>query len=104
VRISRANKSDANQPEIVAALRKAGFLVQCANAIGNGFPDLIVVHRASGLVRFLEVKNPSGPPSSRALTPDQNKFHREWAEAPIAIVTTPEEAIAAARACTGEGE
>ncbi len=98
MRPSRANKVDHNQPEIVAALRKAGVKVVLLNAVGNGCPD-IAVHWA-GVWTFLEIKNPAGPPSSRELREEQKKFHAEHAEARIAVVTTPEEAIRAARMLT----
>lgn len=98
MRIARANKVDANQPAIVKALRKCGIKVQLLNAVGNGCPDIAVHWR--GVWTFLEIKNPSGPPSSRNLTPDQNAWSREHAESRHAVVTTAEEAIAAARAMT----
>lgn len=98
MRIARANKVDANQPAIVKALRKCGIKVQLLNAVGNGCPDIAVHWR--GVWTFLEIKNPSGPPSSRNLTADQNAWSREHAESRHAVVTTAEEAIAAARAMT----
>jgi hypothetical protein len=98
VRPSRANKVDANQPAIVDALRKVGIRVVLLNAVGNGCPDIACHWR--GVWTFLEIKSPAGPPSSRNLTPEQNKFHREHAEARIAVVTTPEEAIQAATILT----
>lgn len=100
VRVSYANRVDVNQPEIVAALRKCGIKVVLLNAVGNGCPDIACHWR--GVWTFIEIKNPSGPPSSRNLTPDQNDFHREHAEARIAVCTTAEEAIRAARAMTEE--
>lgn len=98
MRVSRACRVDANQPAIVAALRKVGIKVQLLNAVGNGCPDIACHFR--GVWTFLEIKNPKGPPSSRNLTADQNEWFREHAESRIAVVTTPEEAIRAARACT----
>jgi hypothetical protein len=38
----RAAKIDANQPQIVEALRKAGATVHSLAAVGNGIPDLLV--------------------------------------------------------------
>jgi hypothetical protein len=92
VRVARANKADANQPAIVKALRKAGCLVQSAGAIGNGFPDLIVSF--AGVVTLMEVKVPG-----KGLNEAQRIFHAVWADSRLCVVTTPEEAIRAARAC-----
>ncbi len=77
----RAAKIDRNQPEIVAALRKAGAMVQPLHSIGQGFPDLLVFFR--GVLTLLEVKDGDLPPSGRALTPDQVEFHRVW---PVTVV------------------
>lgn len=96
----RAARRDKNHQEIVAALRKAGCTVLDLGAVGCGCPDLLVGW--AGVLTLLEVKDGAKPPSARKLTDDQRIFHAVWAECRIAIVTTPEEAIAAARACTEE--
>lgn len=93
MRNAHACRVDANQPAIVDALRKAGCLVLPLNRMGNGCPDLLVCW--AGVFTLLEVKTPTGQ-----LTKEQRAFHALWAESRIAIVTTPESAIAAARACT----
>ena len=71
---------DANQSEIVAALRACGCSVAITSDAGHGFPDLVVGrmgHR--GRVSLLiEVKDGSKPPSARGLTPDQVEFHAAW--------------------------
>jgi hypothetical protein len=100
VRVARANKVDANQPNIVSALRKCGIKVVLLNAVGDGCPDIACHFR--GVWTFLEIKNPAGPPSSRDLTEPQKAWHREHAESRHAVVTTPEEAIRAVRIGTGE--
>jgi hypothetical protein len=41
----RAAKVDANQTEIVQALRQIGAVVQSLAAVGNGCPDLLVGYR-----------------------------------------------------------
>ena len=78
-----------NEPEIVALLRGAGFLVHRNDRLC----DLIVCERSTGRVTLLEVKNPdSGRPR---LTPDQKRaVENGW---PLRIVTSPEEALTAAR-------
>lgn len=53
----RAKKIDANQPEIVDALRKAGYTVIDTHALGNGFPDLLAVTH-NGVNVLIEVKSP----------------------------------------------
>lgn len=80
-----ARKIDANQPEIVRALRDAGNQVQSLAPLGKGAPDLLV-HRAMRLW-LLEVKAGNGD-----LTPAQREWHALW---PVHIVRTPEEALRA---------
>ena len=89
----RAAKIDANHEQVVSALRGAGARVLSLAAVGGGVPDLLVGYR----FRFfaLEVKDGSLPPSKRRLTPDQEEWHREWAEYPIVVVNNPEEALRA---------
>lgn len=85
----RAAKVDANHAEIVAALRKIGCKVTSLAAMGGGVPDLLVYFR--GRLMLIEVKRPGGG----KLTPDQAKWHAEWAGALVFVVRSPEEAIAA---------
>lgn len=89
----RAAKVDANQAEIVAALRKCGVCVQLLHAVGNGCPDLIC-GLASGENVFLEIKDGKKPPSARKLTPDQVDWHAAW-KGRVVIVTSIEEALQA---------
>lgn len=88
----RAAKVDANQPEIVAALRKAGATVTSLAAVGDGVADLLVSHR--GRWTLIEVKDGSKPPSDRKLTPDQVKWHQAQ-HAPVHVVKDTTEALAA---------
>jgi hypothetical protein len=55
--VRRAAKVDANQREVVAALRGAGASVQLLHAVGEGCPDLLVGYK--GLTMLLEVKDGS---------------------------------------------
>lgn len=89
----RAAKIDANQPEIVAALRKIGALVTLLSAVGDGVPDLVVWFR--GKWTMLEIKDSAKPPSARKLTTDQAKWHAVHKDARVFVVTTIDEAIAA---------
>lgn len=88
----RAAKIDANQPEIVAALRKVGATVAILAAVGDGVPDLLVGFRRSTFM--LEVKDGRKPPSERQLTPDQIKWHVEWNGGPCTVVNGVDEALA----------
>jgi hypothetical protein len=72
----RAAKVDANHQEIVAAFRKFGCSVLPLHTVGGGCPDICVgKNRKSVLV---EIKDGNKPPSARALTKDEQKFHDEW--------------------------
>ena len=70
-----AARVDANQNEIVSAFRKFGCSVLPLHAIGHGCPDILVSKHKTALV---EIKDGKKPPSARALTKDQEKFHAEW--------------------------
>lgn len=92
----RAAKIDANQTEIVKALRQMGCTVQSLAAVGDGCPDLLV--GAHGVTLLVEVKDGTKPPSARRLTPDQEVWHRNWTGGPVAIVTDLEGAVRAVNA------
>lgn len=88
----RSAKVDANQAEIVKALRQIGCSVVSIATVGGGCPDLVVaVNPATNIL--LEVKDGDKVPSQRKLNPDQVKFHREW-KGPIHVVEDKEQAIA----------
>lgn len=72
----RAAKVDANQAQIVSALRAAGCSVQPLHRVGSGCPDLLVGFR--GVNHCLEIKDGRRPPSERELTPDQIEWHMMW--------------------------
>lgn len=96
----RAAKVDANQPEIVAALRKAGAFVQPLHTVGNGCPDLLVGYAQQTAV--VECKDGSKPPSARLLTPDQERWHRDWRGGLLAVVTDVEGALRVLATMRGE--
>lgn len=87
----RAAKVDANQVEIVAALRKAGCYVQSLAAIGNGCPDLLVGYK--GQTILMEIKDGKRSPSERRLTADQQVWHKEWPGGLLFVVKSAENAI-----------
>lgn len=82
-----ARRTDANQQEIVDALRKAGCRVQCTHAVGRGFPDLVVL-TPDGLLVLLEVKMPGANLNRR-----ERDWHAEWNHAPVFVVRLAEEAL-----------
>jgi len=85
-----AARVDANQAEIVEALRGIGASVLLVFQLKNCF-DLLVGYRGKNII--LEVKDPSQPPSKRQLTAGEAKFKAEWRGGPYHIVHTVEEAI-----------
>jgi Holliday junction resolvase len=87
----RAAKVDANQEQVVEALRAAGASVQTLAAVGKGVPDLLVGYQGKTLL--LEVKDGRRPPSERRLTEDQLKWHGAWRGGPLAVVDGPEAAL-----------
>ena len=72
----RASRVDANQDEIVQALRGIGCSVQLLHTVGKGCPDLLCGYRGRNVL--LEVKDGSKPPSKRKLTPDEQEWHDDW--------------------------
>jgi hypothetical protein len=98
----RTPQRDANERAIVEALRAAGHLVQHLQQ-GDGVPDLLVLagnappaewHGPRRLV-LLEVKDGAKPPSAQKLTADQVRWHQQWFRAPLHIVNSVEQALAA---------
>lgn len=83
----RARRVDANQREIVAALRAAGRAVEVLSDVGRGVPDLLVSIRGANYL--LEVKA-----GKAALTEDEARWHAAW-RGQVAVVRTPQEAIEA---------
>ena len=81
----RASKVDANQPEIVAALRRAGAIVTPMHQAGRGIADLAVSYRQRWL--WIEVKSDDG---------ELNRLQKAWIgsqRAPVYVVKSPAEAI-----------
>jgi hypothetical protein len=87
----RAAKVDANQQEIVKAIRACGASVQPLHTVGRGCPDLLVGYHGKNLV--WELKDGNLPPSKQALTTDELDWHREWTGS-VVIVRSIEEALA----------
>lgn len=81
----RAAKVDANQDQVVSALRAAGASVQSLAPIGKGCPDLLVAFR--GDMYLMEVKQGKGKVNEM-----QTKWHGDW-KADVYVVYGPEEAL-----------
>ena len=67
----RAAKIDANQPQIVQALRDVGVSVQSLATIGKGCPDILAAKGKD--VWLMEIKGAKGK-----LTPDQVAWIHGW--------------------------
>ena len=88
-------RTDGNQTEVVAALRKSGASVCSLAGQADGVPDLLVGWR--GKTILIEVKDSSKPPSARKLTPAQVRWHAEWTGQPVHVVNSVEDALAVLR-------
>lgn len=86
----RAAKIDANQNEIVKALRQIGCSVQSLASVGKGVPDLLVGFR--GVNFLIEIKDGSKPKSAQKLTPDQIEWHDKW-QGKVFVINSVEQAI-----------
>ena len=76
---------DGNQPEIVEALRRAGWKVLSLAEVGSGAPDLLV-YRTGQPLRLIEVKAKGG-----VITSLQERFMADgW---PVTIIRSVEEAL-----------
>jgi len=87
----RAAKIDANQEEIVAALRKVGATVQSLAGVGRGVPDLLIGYQ--GVTYLVECKDGAKVPSARKLTPDQEDWHSKWTGGTLRVANNVEEAL-----------
>ena len=91
----RASRRDANEQRVIAALRACGAYVKQINDAGAF--DLLVYYR--GYTLLLEVKDGDKPPSQRALTPAEAKFHAEWPGQNLHIVNSEHEALDILKKC-----
>ena len=87
-----AAKVDANQKEIVAALRKFGAIVLITSQLKNAF-DLLVGY--NGKLYIVEVKDGTKPTSARKLTAGELKCKEAFESVGITyhVVTSSEGAI-----------
>ena len=87
----RAAAVDVNQKAIVALCRGMGATVQHLHQVGRGCPDLLVGYRGQNWL--LEVKDGALPPSRRKLTPDEERWRREWRGAMVHVIECPEDVL-----------
>lgn len=80
---------DANQKDIVNALRQIGCSVQSLHTVGKGCPDLLVGYKDMNLL--IEVKV-----GDAKLNELEQKWHEGWA-GDVVIANSPDEAIAVVR-------
>ncbi len=83
----RYGNPDLVQHEIVQALRQSGCSVAILTAVGGGFPDILAAR--SGASALIEIKADKG-----TLSDDQKDWHEKW-KAPVYVVRTVDEALAA---------
>ena len=91
-----ANRIDANQNQIVDALRKAGAVVRIISQ-GDGIPDLLVGYK--GYTILMEVKDGDKVPSARKLTEPEQKFFDDWRGGMLVVINSVEEAIETLKRC-----
>lgn len=82
-------RTDANQAEIVDALRKVGCSVMDLSHVGRGCPDILVSDRQQRL-HLMEIKTAKGKLNKR-----QQEWHDKWQGPRPFVVRTVEEALAA---------
>ena len=88
--MTRLRAVDANQAEIVKALRDMGCTVQLLHAVGQGCPDLLVGFRGTNLL--IEVKDGRKIPSERKLRPAQVEWHAGW-KGQVAVAESVDDAL-----------
>ena len=91
-----ARRIDANQNEIVAALRKCGATVRVITQ-GDGIPDLLVGYKGSTIL--MEVKDGQKVPSARKLTDAEQDFLNKWTGGLLVVVNSVEEALEVLNNC-----
>jgi len=89
----RVMRHDANHKTIVDALRKCGAKVLDLSGIGSDCPDVLIAFR--GRLILAEIKNPDNWYGKKGLTPGQRKFADGWADTPVMVILTVDDALRA---------
>lgn len=84
-------RTDANQAEIMAALRQVGASVLDLSAVGRGVPDLLVSFQ--GVNYLIEVKNAGSAYGRAGLTKRQQSWADWWKGGPVHIATSIDDAL-----------
>jgi hypothetical protein len=86
----RRSSKDHNHNEIAEVFTKHGAVVIDTSAIGDGFPDMMVLYR--GEISMIEVKNPKTQYGRKGLNQRQRAMVEEgW---PVEVLRTIDEAMA----------
>ena len=85
-----AARVDANQKEIVDALRRCGASVLITSQLKNCF-DILVGYNGKDYI--VEIKDGKKPPSQRKLTKGEQKFADGWRGGKYHIIESADEAI-----------
>ena len=84
----KLHRVDANQREIIEALKAAGASVLDLSGVGGGSPDILCGYR--GINILMEIKNPAG--RGNRLTPAEHEFMDNW-RGQAGIVSSVEDAL-----------
>lgn len=85
-----ARRIDANQQEIVKAIRQTGASVLILSNVGKGCPDLLVGLQNHNYL--FEIKDGKKPPSQRKLTELEEVFFNLW-RGQVSVINSLEEAL-----------
>ncbi len=92
MRRAQYGNPDANQAEIVDALRQVGASVAITSGVGRGFPDLVVGRH--GVTYLVEVKpGDAKDKRQRRLRPSQEEFKATWRGRPVAVLRSVSDAL-----------
>lgn len=86
----RKARTDANQTEIVEALRKHGASVLITSQLKNCFDILVGFN---GVNYIMEIKDGKKPPSQKKVTSGGLKFKANWKGGTYHVVESVEQAI-----------
>jgi hypothetical protein len=87
-RRSMPRRTDANQADIIDALRRVGCSVLDLSYVGRGCPDILVSDREHRL-HLMEIKVAKGKLNKR-----QQEWHAQWKGAKPFVVRSVAEALA----------
>lgn len=83
-------RTDANQTQIVDALRQMGATVFVTSSIGRGFPDIVMSYKGTNYL--IEIKDGAKPKSQQKLTKAEEEFHDKW-QSTVQIMRSVDEAV-----------